>query len=310
MEGNFLVRRGSFFRDKFTLFIVNFYIRIKIRLTNLILPLYYLITSSNSRYKLSDKRIDSNSPPIIVSLTSFPDRILKVWIVIESMLRQSRKPDLIVLWLYKDEFRKGGIPKRLMDLTKRGLEIRYADVNIYGHKKYYYSILAFPNSLIITIDDDIIYPVSLLSELFNAYVENENHIICILSRKIKTNGIQFLPYVHWPKVYEFEKDDNALLMLSGGGTLFPPNSLHSDFQDINELERLAPFADDLWLKVMSLRNSTKIVCVAGNVMRGLVPIIYHKNRRLMDNNVLNGGNDVVFKALLSKYKLGVSDFIK
>ena len=36
---------------------------------------------------------------IIVSLTSYPKRIGTVWLTIETLLRQSVKPDEIILWL-------------------------------------------------------------------------------------------------------------------------------------------------------------------------------------------------------------------
>ena len=40
---------------------------------------------------------------VILSLTTIPDRITKTWITIESLLRQSCKPDQIILWLAEDE---------------------------------------------------------------------------------------------------------------------------------------------------------------------------------------------------------------
>ena len=41
---------------------------------------------------------------IIVSLTSFPGRINEVWICIESLMRQTFKPDAIELWLSLKQF--------------------------------------------------------------------------------------------------------------------------------------------------------------------------------------------------------------
>ena len=77
---------------------------------------------------------------IIVSLTTIPSRIDKVWIPIECMMRQSCKPDKILLWLGKDEFRKVELPDRLKGLQKKGLEIRFCkDVGV--HTKYYYVLV-------------------------------------------------------------------------------------------------------------------------------------------------------------------------
>lgn len=52
-------------------------------------------------------------------MTTIPSRIDKVWIPIECMMRQSCKPDKILLWLGKDEFRKVELPDRLKGLQKR-----------------------------------------------------------------------------------------------------------------------------------------------------------------------------------------------
>ena len=61
---------------------------------------------------------------IIISMTSIPVRIDKVWIVVESLLRQTYKPDQIILWLAKDEFKDCPLPSTLKAQQKRGLQIR------------------------------------------------------------------------------------------------------------------------------------------------------------------------------------------
>src|SRR5690554_2625875 len=46
----------------------------------------------------------------VVSLTSYPSRIEDVWISIECLLRQTFKPDKIILWLAQSEFPEKKIP--------------------------------------------------------------------------------------------------------------------------------------------------------------------------------------------------------
>ena len=58
----------------------------------------------------------SRQPKIIASLTSYPPRIETVHIAIQSLLAQKHLPDLVVLWLYEDDF-----PNRELDLP---LELR------------------------------------------------------------------------------------------------------------------------------------------------------------------------------------------
>ena len=64
---------------------------------------------------------------VIVSLTSFPTRIHIVVYTIETLLSQTFKPDLVVLWLAKEQFprREDNLPRRLLNLRKYGLIIRW-----------------------------------------------------------------------------------------------------------------------------------------------------------------------------------------
>ena len=69
---------------------------------------FYNIPVCNRYKKYPSKRYGLNcnkrSQKVIVSLTSYPKRINTVWITIETLLRQSFKPDKIILWLATDQF--------------------------------------------------------------------------------------------------------------------------------------------------------------------------------------------------------------
>lgn len=57
-----------------------------------------------SKSFISESTDTISEKKIVVSLTSFPARIKKVHIVIESLLNQTIKPDKIILWLSKEQF--------------------------------------------------------------------------------------------------------------------------------------------------------------------------------------------------------------
>ena len=63
---------------------------------NLIAPIYFHFTRNHKNYKLKPCLKENNR--IIISVTSFPLRIKKLWVVIETILRQSQKPDKLILW--------------------------------------------------------------------------------------------------------------------------------------------------------------------------------------------------------------------
>ena len=73
---------------------------------------------------------------VIVSLTSFPARIDTVYITIKSILMQSLKPDLIILWLAHEQFpqKENELPRNLLELKKYGLAIEWC-YDIKSYKK-------------------------------------------------------------------------------------------------------------------------------------------------------------------------------
>src|SRR6056297_73800 len=127
----------------------SFYKRVMIRILNILLWVYYKMTGP-----FTGKRVlqSDNTPSLILSLTTYPARIDKIWMVIETLLDQTVKPDKIMLWLYEGEFpEKDNLPADLLKLEKRGVEIHFCNENLYPHKKYYYTMKKYPDTDLITV---------------------------------------------------------------------------------------------------------------------------------------------------------------
>ena len=73
---------------------------------------------------------------LIVSLTSFPERMYELHYTLYSLLTQSVKPKQVILWLAKEQFPnlEKDIPARVLELQKNGLTIKWTH-NIYSYKK-------------------------------------------------------------------------------------------------------------------------------------------------------------------------------
>ena len=167
----------------------QYFYRIIVRLANYLLPIYFRMTGWS--VKNLNRNNKSSRKPVIVSLTSFPARINKVWLTIETILRQMEKPDKVLLWLYKDEFKdKKALPRNLLRLAHRGLEIRFCDENLRSHLKYYYTMLSYPDANIIVIDDDMLYPPDLIKKLKIFNVKYPEGIICPISMKIEVKPMK------------------------------------------------------------------------------------------------------------------------
>lgn len=285
-----------------------YYERIFRRLVNSLLPVYFILTKSFKRYRLS---INTEEIQLhhIVSLTTFPARIHKVWLTIESILRQDVKPDAIILWLHKGEFPdKTQLPKNLLAQEKRGLQIRFCEENLMPHKKYYYTLKENPQANIITIDDDTFFPPDLIKKMINQHLKSPNEILCFRAREIKTDNGTLKPYKTWNYVKENSTPRTGLLPIGVGSVLYPPGSLNDDVFDIDMLKKLALRADDLWLKVMGLLNNSRVICMGAMYKRFFMPVRIKNNIKLEDENVVEGKNDVIFKNLLAQYRLNPNLF--
>lgn len=196
---------------------------------------------------------------IVVSLTSFDKRIHEVYLTIESLFQQSLKADRIVLWLSTKNFPDKKIPEILISQQRRGLEIYFQDEDLGPYKKYVYAFSKFPDSLIVTVDDDILYPPDLIDQLYQSYLSNPNAIHCQRAHRmgISRSG-KLLSYEKWHMSVQDHLPSNLLFATGVGGVLYFPGSLHEDAFDKEKFMSLCPNADDIWLKAMSLKSGIKV----------------------------------------------------
>jgi DNA-binding transcriptional LysR family regulator len=105
----------------------------------------------------------------IVSLTSFPARADIVPQTIQSLLAQRPAPDLVVLYLAESQFPGKKLPPALTRLAKESnnFEIRWTQ-DTRSYKKLIPALRDFPDDIIITADDDVIYPTDWFARLIAA----------------------------------------------------------------------------------------------------------------------------------------------
>ncbi len=199
---------------------------------------------------------ESTTIPVVVSLTSIPSRLLTVALTIRSVFAQSVRPKKIVLWLNQDLKKK--IPKSLAALDGDLLEIRFSSQTS-SHRKLVHSLGLYPDEIIVTCDDDVMYAPTWLARLYESHQRFPNAVIAHECRTIRTdaNG-ELVHYRQWPSTKEPGVTHPRLLAIGFGGVLYPPKSLDPRVVDSNLYLELAPSADDLWFKAMSLLKGVSV----------------------------------------------------
>ena len=272
------------------------------KVANIFVNFYYKFPCK----KIGINKIDNRDKKYIVSLTTFPGRIDVVWIAIESLLRQTFKPDMIILWLAKEQFNGlEDIPDEILKQRERGLTIRFCD-DLRSHKKYYYAFKEFSEEVIITVDDDVIYPKNTLEVLVDLHKKYPN---CICSNRAhvitKSKDGLIDSYNRWinnPR--GFQGPSNLLCPTGVSGVLYPPNSVDREIFNKESIKSLCFYADDLWLKIMSLKKSTHVVKSA-SFPDDLFTIEASQNESLGSKNVTENKNDEQLQAILKRYDVSL-----
>ncbi len=206
-------------------------------------------------------RDSRESLPFVVSMTSYPPRIRRAWIAIETILQQSIKPESFILVLAEEEFPERRIPKILKRQTRRGLKIVWVGRNGRSFDKLLPALEMYPLVPVVTVDDDKHFPRDLLASLWGAHLKNPNSIIGARGWKIKKNKAGAVVFGDsWERINQPTKGQTIHLP-GGNGTLYPPNSLSSRVTSLDEAFKICPTTDDIWFWANALRKNTQSFCL-------------------------------------------------
>lgn len=203
-------------------------------------------------------------PRVIVSLTSFPERIPYVHKTIETILNQSVKPDMVILWLAREQFKKKEkeLPKDLLKLRRYGLTIRWCE-DLKSYKKLIPALKKYPNDIIVTADDDVYYDKDWLKYLYESYLKEPYYIHAHRITKFYIEGGEYKTIPACQSVY---CQPSYLHKPVGiGGVLYPPHCLYRDVTNKKLFMNLAPTNDDIWFWLMGVINKTKVLVVKNNI---------------------------------------------
>lgn len=245
-----------------------------------------------------------NPMSITVSFTTYPARVKWLPIVIGSIARQSRKPDRVVLYLSKEQFvnSKHYILKRI---RKQGVDIKFVGGDIKSHKKYFYAMQEYPEDLIVTIDDDIIYDRNMIDDLYKSFIKHPKAVSAKRVHEITFHDNKKpKPYLEWKIGTKeiIDVESFALIATGCGGILYPPSRLDKRYLEKEIFMNKCLYADDLWLKIMELLQGTPVVLAKSNNYK-LKQIWNTECGGLALVNVGGSGNDDQLEAICRHYNI-------
>lgn len=110
---------------------------------------------------------------LIVSLTSYGNRVNNIPVVLDTIFSQTVLPDVVVLNLAFEE----NVPDVVLNyLEKQKVEInRVMDTRVY--KKLIPTLIKYPEACVISIDDDFLYPKGMIEDFVRIHEKYPNYPI-------------------------------------------------------------------------------------------------------------------------------------
>lgn len=223
-------------------------------------------------------------------------------LALNTLINQTKKADKIILCLNQDEFTMAQveIPQEIEELvTKELVTILWAE-NLKSHKKLVPALMQYPNAIIVTCDDDVLYPSNWLELLHDSYLKYPKAIHCHRAFQFIFNKTFSFPPGRIKCVEEDTLCTFNTYLTGCGGVLYPPNSLHRDVTKHGIFMKIASENDDYWFWAMALLNRTRIVLVK-NAISEVVEIDGTDEGSLYTTVNSKGHNNVQLQQIMERY---------
>ena len=206
-----------------------------------------------------------NGEKYILSFTTFPERFEDAARMIFNFLDQGIKDFHIVCTLFKDDYEK--LSGSLATMADADLfEIIVAEDNLCPHLKYFYAMKKYEEIPIITVDDDRLYDLRILNALVSKYESIKyKSIISVCAPVMSRTGNQIDVQTKWctPGRRLPPNKVSYVAMAEGfAGVLYPPYCFKDLDSEIEGIKK-ALFHDDLYLKVLAIKNRIPVTQIDG-----------------------------------------------
>lgn len=243
---------------------------------------------------------------LIISMTSFPPRIGGVARVWYSIIRQNVDSSLYhcVLVLSVTEFprKELDLPDDLRVLIRNGLiELIWYPRNIKSHKKLIPTLLRYPDSSILVIDDDVIRPHGWLQCFIEDHRQHPTDIITGMVAQY-LDGDKFVMYAN----RKYGNTNYGSIIANGrpangrGGTLYPAHTFQDTrFFDEDLFMSLTPSSDESWQFYFNRKEGRIIRLISQQFdVSNFIEGTQEQDTALWKINHRNNGYDIIWKRLV------------
>ena len=201
---------------------------------------------------------------IIASLTSWTKRIGTAHLAVQTILNQTRQPDLTVLYLFEGDFpqRENDLPKELLALRSERFEIRWYKNNLRPALKLIPALKDFPDDIIITFDDDLFYPDAVIERLLNGY---KKHPEMIQAHRVTNVIFDATGNIKLSNQIPFDCPSYIHKITSVASCLYAPSLFNEEVLNERAFLRLSPTNDDVWFWAMAILNGRRVNVVENNI---------------------------------------------
>jgi len=213
---------------------------------------------------------------IVISLTTIKSRISNVSQIIKSILDQDTLPDVINIYYSKENhlFDEGCDDldinnlkesiNNLLGLHKKNVIVKISQTaNIGSYRKLIPALRDYPNSIIITIDDDEIFESDLVKILYNCYLEHK----CVIASVARIIDLNFWTNMndtidYYKIIFSTNKPYMNLLPEGYGSILYKSDMFSEDFInfDYNNLllDEIVIKNDDIFIRNYLYKKGIKV----------------------------------------------------
>lgn len=246
---------------------------------------------------------------VTVSLTSHSKRVSDFApFAIYSIFHQTVLPNRIVLNINQEKWNEDNLPELIKKLMVAGLEVNFCE-DVGPHTKLLPAIRKFPEDVIITVDDDVYYEKTLISDLMKDYYQKSKPcVICKSALVVASQNGAILSYSQWPMA-TLENAQGQLISPHGFcGVLYTPHIFSEEIFNKSVYQSLCKYADDIWFSIMEMREHIPVY-LSSKPNHDMVEVDHYNEYVATNSDALHfgnaegGRNDEQLAALVEYYKL-------